>query len=301
MKTVPLAALAAALVLGLARPAPAETARLRYLAAAYGDEKGVGLALPEGVACDGKGQVLVGDTGNDRLVRFTYQDKTVTPGSEIKIPQLSAPTMVHLNSKGDIYALDGKQRRIVHLGPQGEFKEVLSLQGAPPPATIVPKSFKIDAADNLYVLDVFSARVLVLNAEGRFQRALALPADAGFVSDLAIDFTGTVLLLDSTRRRIYAAAKDATTFAPVGGDLTGSLNTAPTYITTSRGITFVVEGSGGNIVSFGRDGTFLARHLTSGWTEGSLRHPSQICINDRDEVFVADRDNSRIQVFGLTR
>jgi hypothetical protein len=38
-----------------------------------------------------------------------------------------------------------------------------------------------------------------------------------------------------------------------------------------------------------------------GWNEGSLHNPSQICINDKDEVFVADRDNSRIQVFQLLR
>jgi hypothetical protein len=302
MKTVSLAALvAAALVLGHPRLTAAETARFKYLASVYFDEKGVGLTLPEGVACDGKGQFVVGDTGNDRLLRFTYQDKTVGGGGEIKIPQLAAPTTVQLNSKGEIYALDGKQRRIVHLGPQGEFKDVLSFQGAPPPATIVPKSFKIDSADNLYVLDVFSARILVLNAEGRFQKALALPNDTGFISDLAVDFAGTILLLDSVKRRIYSAAKDASAFAPLGGDLTESLNTIPTYITTSKGITFVVEGSGGNIVSFGRDGSFLAKQLAPGWNEGLLRHPSQMCINDKDEVFIADRDNNRVQVFGLIR
>jgi hypothetical protein len=66
-------------------------------------------------------------------------------------------------------------------------------------------------------------------------------------------------------------------------------------------MTFVVGGTGGNIVIFGRDGSFLAKQLAPGWNEGLLRHPSQICITEGDEVFVADRDNSRVQVFGLTR
>ena len=301
MKTVMVAALvAAALLLGPVR-LTAQTAKLRYLAAVYADEKGAGLKLPEGVACDAKGQLLIGDTGNDRLLRFTYQDKAVSGGSEIKIPELAAPSRVQLNSKGEIFALDGKLRRVVRLGPDGTFKGTLSFDGVPPPDTIVAKSFKIDGADNIYVLDVFSGRVLVLNAEGRFQKALTVPGDAGFIADLAIDFAGNVLLVDSVRRRIYSAAKDATAFASLGGDLREALVSLPTYLAVSKGTIFVTEGSGSSIVTFGRDGSFLARQLTEGWKAGALDHPGQMCINDKDEMFIADRDNSRIQVFGLIR
>jgi hypothetical protein len=301
MKTVSLAALVAAvIVLGPLR-LTAETAKLRYLVSVYLDAKEVGLKLPEGVACDAKGQFVVGDTGNDRLLRFTYQDKAVSGGSEIRIPELSAPSRVQLTSKGEIYALDGKQRRIVRLGSDGAFKGVLTFDGVPPPATIVPRSFTIDAADNVYVLDAFSARLLVLSADGQFQKALAFPDGTGFVADLAIDFAGNVLLVDSIQRRLYSAAKDATAFAALGGDLRDSLLSMATSMVANRGTIFVVEGSGSSIVSFGRDGSFLARQLTEGWKEGALNHPGQICINDRDEVFIADRDNSRIQVFGLIR
>jgi len=301
MKTLSAAVVAAALVLGHLQLTAAENARFRHLISVYFDDQGGGLHRPEGVACDSAGQIVVGDTGNDRILRYTYEDKTVSGGSEIKIPELSAPSWVQLNSKGEIYALDRKQRRIVRLGPTGDFRGALSFDGAPPPTTIVPKSFKIDSADQIYVLDVFSARILVLNADGQYQKAMALPDDVGFISDLAIDFSGTVFLLDSINRRIYAADKDAGSFAPIGRDLAESLTTPPTYMTTSRGILFIVEGTGSSIVTLGRDGAFLARQLAMGWTEGMLNHPSQICINERDEVFLADRDNSRIQIFSLIR
>ncbi len=77
--------------------------------------------------------------------------------------------------------------------------------------------------------------------------------------------------------------------------------TLPSALASAKGLIFVVEGSGGGIAAFGQDGAFLGRHLTPGWKDGSLNHPSQLCINDRDEVFVADRDNSRVQVFSLSR
>jgi len=302
MKTVSCACLvAAALVAGYLPLTAAGTARLTHLVSVYADDKQVGLHLPEGVACGASGVVVVGDTGNDRLVRFTYRDKTLGAVSEIKIPQLTAPSRVQLTSKGEIYALDSRQRRIVHLDSNGQFKAMLAFDGVPAPATIVPKSLAIDSADNVYVLDEFSARVLVVDAQGRFQRALALPNGIGFATDLTIDFEGNLLLLDSVKRRIFTAAKDAKAFTQLDGSLAASVATMPTSITASKGILFVTEGSGSTIDAFGRDGRFLSRMLTMGWTEGLLNHPSQLCVSDKDEVFIADRDNSRVQIFKLTR
>jgi len=292
---------ASTLFLGRPQPAAAQTAKFRHLASIYADDQGAGLNLPEGVGCGVNGKVVVADTANGRLVRFTYVNKTVSGGSVIKIPELSAPFRVQLNSKGEIYALDGKDRRIVHLSPDGEFKDAVTFEGAPPPATILPKAFTIDLLDNIYVLDVSSSRVLVMNARGQFQKALPFPNDIGFGSDLAVDTAGGVLLLDSIRRRMFFADKDATAFAPLGGDLSEALATMPTYLTTSKGSTFVALGSGSSIVTFRRDGSFIARQLNHGWEEGSLNHPSQMCINDKDEAFIADRDNSRVQVFQLIR
>jgi hypothetical protein len=299
MKPLSLACIAAAaLVVGLAAT---DNGKFRYLASVYADDKGTGLNLPEGIGCGANGQLVVGDTGNDRLLRFAYRDKTVSGGTEIKIPQLSAPSRVQVNSKGEIYALDGKLRRIVHLGPEGQFKDALAFDGVPSPATIVPKDFTIDSTDNIYVLDVFSARVLVLNAQAQFQKSLPFPDDMGFGSDLAVDAAGNLFLLDGIKRKLFSAAKDASSFAPLGGDLTEFVATLPSYMMAGKGVIFVVEGNGSSIDGFARDGSFLARQLTMGWNEGSLNHPSQMCINDKDEVFIADRDNSRIQVFQLIR
>ena len=75
MKTVSCACLvAAALALGGLQLSAAGGGRLKFLSAIYSDDKGAGMSLPEGVACGASGQVVVGDTGNDRLLRFTYGD-----------------------------------------------------------------------------------------------------------------------------------------------------------------------------------------------------------------------------------
>lgn len=302
MKSIACTALAALAVLsfGQARPV-AQTAKFRFVMAIYADDKGVGFSSPEGVACGAGGRLVVGDTGNDRLVRFTYQDKAVSGGAPIQVPQAAAPARLYLNSKGEIYALNNKERRVIHLSAQGEYKDALTFDGAPAPSTIVARGLAIDSADNIYVSDVFSARVLVVNAEDKFQRAIAFPTDFGYGSEIAVDEAGNVLLLDSIKRRLYTAGKDAKVFTSVGGDLSEAITTIPAFMTFNKGTAFVVEGSGSRIVSLRRDGTFIARQLTLGREDGLLDHPAQLCINDKDEVFVADRDNSRVQVFQLIR
>lgn len=301
MRTILPAAVVAATLAWAALPiTAAEGTRFRFLAAVYGDGTNAGFHLPEGVAC-GKGEVVVADTGNDRLIRFAFRDKAVSGWTVIKLPELSSPTRVQFDSQGGLYALDARRRRIVRIGADGQFKGALSLDGVPPPATIVPKSFAVGEGDRLYVLDVFSARVLVLAGDGAFQKSLPLPPGAGFVTDVAVDPLGNVLVLDAIGRRLYSADREATAFTPLGATLADTLVTMPTSLAAARGLVLIVEGSAGSIVSVGQDGTFLSRQLTAGWQEGSLNHPAQVCVNDADEAVVADRDNSRVQVFTLGR
>jgi hypothetical protein len=279
----------------------AETAKFRHIQSVYFDDRGTGMKQPEGVACNDNATVVVGDTGNGRLLRYTFQDRSVKAGAEIKVAQLSNPIRVQMNSKGEIFALDGKQRRIVRLGPSGEFKDYLTPEGLPSPSSFVPRSFKVHGNDNIYILDIFSGRVLVVAPDGKYQRHIPFPKNFGFFSDLAVDPKGSILLIDSIKRMVFAAQKDAKEFSPLGGNLKEYLS-FPTYITTdARGTIYVVDENGAGIVILGPDGSFLGRQLTMGWNEGLLYYPSQICINDKGETFIADRGNNRVQIFNMVK
>ena len=279
----------------------AEMVRLRYLQSVYFDDKGGGLKRPEGVACDEKSVLVVGDTGNDRLVQYTFQGRNLKSGAEIKIPQLSNPIRVQINSKGEIFALDGTRRRIIRLNPDGTFKGYVEAEGVPSPSTFVPRSLKIDRNNNIYILDIFSGRVLVLNAEGKYQKQIPFPKEYGFFSDLSVDSKGMLLLVDCLKAMVFSAAKDSNSFSPLTKNLREYLN-FPTSITTdNRGTIYLVDENGSGIVVLGQDGSFLGRQLSIGWNEGLLYFPSQMCINDKGEVFIADRGNSRIQIFTLAK
>jgi hypothetical protein len=279
----------------------AETVKFRYLQSVYFDEKGGSLKQPEGVACNEKSLLVVGDTGNDRLLQYTFQEKSLKAGNEIKIPQLTNPIRVQINSKGEIFVLDGKKRRIIRLNPDGTFKGYVDAEGIPSPSTFVPRSFKIDRNNNIYILDIFTGRVLVLNSEGKYQKQIPFPKDYGFFSDLSVDLKGTLVLVDCVKAMLFSAAKDSNNFSPLTKNLREYLN-FPTSITTdNRGTIFVVDENGSGIVILGQDGSFQGRQLNMGWNEGLLYFPSQMCVNDNGEVFIADRSNSRVQIFTLMK
>lgn len=277
----------------------AETVKLRHLQSIYFDEKGGGMKQPEGVAYHEKSFLVVSDTGNGRLLRYTFQEKALKTASEIKVPQLTYPLRVQINSKAEIFVLDGKKRRILRLTPAGEFKGYVDPQGLPPSPAMVPRSFKIGTNDSIYILDIFGERVIELSPDGKYQKHVEFPKDHGFFSDLAIDSKGTLLLVDSTQARVFSAAKEAKGFSPLTKSLRDYLNFPTSLTTDARGRIYIVDENGGGIVVLGQDGSFMGRQLSMGWTEGLLYYPTQIGVSEKGEVFIADRGNNRVQVFAI--
>ena len=272
--------------------------KFRHILSIYSDDKGVGLKQPESIVCRDPSTLIVADTDNGRLLRYTIQDNAVKTGVKIiKVPQISYPIKVRINSKGDIFVFDGKKRRIIRLTPEGVFKGYLDPIGLPSPTKFVPKSFALDEKDNIYILDILNQRVLILNPGGKYQREIKFPEDYGFFSDLTIDFKGSVFLIDSVNARVFSAAKNSVKFSSLSEKLKQYMR-FPTVITTDgRGRIYLVDHNGSKIVILGQDGSFLGRLSGLGWKEGRLNHPSDICIDENGNVVIADTSNDRIQVF----
>jgi DNA-binding beta-propeller fold protein YncE len=278
----------------------AEALKFRHVRSIYSDEQSIALRQPEGVAGNDASQLIVADTGNGRLLRYTFENRELASKiQEIRAPQILYPIKLEFNSRGEIYVLDRKRLRIVHLSPQGVFKKDLDLKAPASPAQIVPRSFHIDRKDNIYVLDVLSGRVLVLDPAGQFSREIKFPQGRYFFSDLAVDFKGDVFLVDGINARVFRAAKGSTDFAPLTKSLKQFMR-FPTSITTDgRGIIYLTDRNGGKVVVLGQDGSYLGRLSGMGWKEGFLNYPSQVSINGKGEIFIADTLNNRVQIFTI--
>jgi sugar lactone lactonase YvrE len=274
--------------------------KLKPLQTIMTDEKGGELKYPEGVACDGRSLILA-DTGNGRLLRYTFQEESLKGGSEIKLPQLTYPLRVQIGGNGSIFVLDGRQHRIVRLNSDATFSGYVEPKGIPGPKEVVPRSFRVDGAGNVWILDIRGERVLQLDVMGNLQRQLELPKEQGYVSDLEVTSAGDILLIDSNSATIYVARKGESAFVRLSQSLRDYM-AYPVYLTTgSRGTIYVVDQNSGAIAAIGGDGSFVGRQLAMGTKSGLLSYPGQIAITPGGTVFIADRNNSRLQLFTLGR
>jgi sugar lactone lactonase YvrE len=283
-----------AVALSLASPVAA--AKIRHLGSIYADPAGLALKHPEGVAC-GESTLVVADTGNNRVVRYQLSAQGILPVASSQLEGV-VPLIAQLNTDGQLYLLDGRSRQVVILDEQGQLKGKLELRGVPGSKTIVPRSFRL-ANGSLYLLDIFGERVLILGQDGKFAQQIAFPEGFRFFSDLTVDDRGTLYLLDSVAGAIYQANAGAEEFSLFSSGLKEFTNFPVSITTDKNGTLYLSDQYGSGLAEIGRDGSFQGRKFGMGWEEGQLLYPSQLCTNDQGILAIADRSNSRVQVFTI--
>jgi DNA-binding beta-propeller fold protein YncE len=85
------------------------------------------------------------------------------------------------------------------------------------------------------------------------------------------------------------------------GDATGFFNRPSGVAIARNGDIFVADGHGGDsnarVVKFSKSGQFLLAWGKKGTASGEFDTPHAIAVDSKERVYVADRSNSRIQVF----
>lgn len=285
------------LFLGSLFVSSAVATKIKHRGSVYMDKTGMALNQPEGVACSDQ-YFVVADTGNSQLVRYSITDQTMVPDVTFPLEKIS-PMIAEINTKGEIYILDGKTRTIIKVGQNGQVKGRIVPKGVTGSKKYMPRSFKLDEDDNLYLLDIFAERVLVLDATDKYVRHLPFPEGSGSFSDLAINDQGSIYLLNGVSGAIYVAIPGAQAFELMSDDLKEHMNFPTNLAIDSNGVLYLSDQYGSGLALVGRDGTFQGRKFGMGWEEGQLYYPSQLCINDQETLFIADKNNSRVQVFNI--
>jgi len=272
-------------------------AKIKHQATVYIDGTGLPLKYPEGVACNGD-SFIVADTANSRAVRYKLSAQGLVSDAVFSVPD-HFPIVAQVNTRGTIYLLDGKKRQIDIVNSSGHLKGLLELKGIPGSQNVQLRTFKIDSRDNFYLLDIFSRRVLILDSEGVFQRQIDFPATVSFVSDLAVTSQGIVYLLDSVAGGIYRTDSGIDNFSLLTDQLKDVLNFPVGIALDSRGDIYLSDQYGSGLVQLSRDGSFKGRKFGMGWEDGQFYYPAQLCIDSQDNLVIADRNNSRVQVFNI--
>lgn len=276
----------------------ADAVKIKPLGGVYLDNKNVPLKHPEGVACS-KSTVMVADTGNGRLVKYNLVGDELKDGAEIRLEKVSYPLRMRSTAKGEILVLDGKTRKIARIGADGNFVDMLEPRGLPQPDEVVPRSMAVDTKDNIYLLDILGERVLVLDPAGNYLRHIPFPKGYGILSDVAVDQRGAVYVIDSQNGQVLKSGVGANSFTVLASGLQENLYFAVGIETDNLGRIYILDQNDSGLVVLGQDGTFIGRYLAQGWASGSLFYPAQMCLTENVHFIIADRNNSRLQVFKL--
>jgi len=135
---------------------------------AGGSGKGPGqFSTPRGIAVDGSGNVLVSDSNNGRIQRFSSKGDYVAvigklgPGEG----ELRDPNGIAVDSTGNIYVVDAANQRIQKFDANGSF---LAQWRGPSPGFYWPRDIATGSDNNVYVVDQGRDRIVVFTSNGEF-------------------------------------------------------------------------------------------------------------------------------------
>lgn len=198
------------------------------------------LNQPLGIDVTPGGDVLVADSGNQRLVLFPAGGK---PPQFLPIPsvpggKLADPTDVSIGPEGDVFhVVDNENHRIVTLDRNGKILWSKGIMGRNPDEFRFPFMIDLDSAGNLYVVEVINTRVQAMAPDGTHIRFIGdwgiEPGQFFRPKGVAVNDQNQVFVTDSYLGVIQAFSQDGR-FLGVVGDHTGHL----IKFNTPMGLTF---------------------------------------------------------------
>lgn len=274
-----------------------------------GAERGK-LRSPESVSVGADGRIYVADTGNNRVQVFTQEGILVSGfGGYGKDPgSFYIPARVSVDPADNVYVLDRGNERIQKFDSQARFLKEYSLLG---------NDVAVDGYGFLYVLDGGNGKVLEASADGfilgRFGSYGSGVGQMKKAEGISVAPDGTLLVLDTGNSRIHrvelanklktqplqpnletkmsvsgpsrAWPVAAELLAPFGGDLFAYVPSAGPFV--------LLDEKGKEKVRFGGSSG------KAGEATRSTLGMAAIKTAKVEGLFVADRDLSRLQRFGL--
>jgi DNA-binding beta-propeller fold protein YncE len=218
---------------------------------------------------------------------------------------LRSPIYIAINKKGDVYVSDKLNRAIYVFSSDGKFKKKFAPNNDPN-FMWMPIALAFDQDDNLYVTDISTQhQVFVFTPYGALKTKFGstgyteyknkLPGKFSFPNGIFIDRDKRVFVADSNNRRVQV-------FTPEGKFLymvnTGGLPRGICVDDKNR--LYVVDALGHDVSVFkktDKSGTALTVFGGQGVGFGQFLYPNGMALDSSGKIYVADRENHRIQVW----
>jgi pimeloyl-ACP methyl ester carboxylesterase len=237
------------------------------------------------------------DTPSQPLPDMRFLDTSVKPGEK------HSYTVITVNSVG----IESKPSQWQYTFEPHDYGKVLDNVA----------DVAVDSKNNIYALVRGDIPVLVFNAKGKYLRGWGQGLIGG-PHGIYIDSLDNVFCVDSKDHIVMKFTTDGKLLMTLGtrgvpsnsGSVKGNFKTVktgagpfnvPTKVATSKsGDIFVTDGYGNaRVHRFSADGKLIKSWGEPGTSPGQFNLPHGIAVDNNNNVYVADRENDRIQIFDV--
>ena len=256
---------------------------------------------PTGIAVDGSGNVLVADTGNGRIEKFSptgaFLSIIGTKGSGQG--QFAQPNGIAIDRVGNIYVADAGNHRVLKLKPDGTF--IAEWKG-PELGFYGPRRIAIGPDDSIYVVDQGHNRIVKFSPDGEVLASWGSKGNGdGEFNDptsVAVDpATNKIYVADPINKRIQVFDSNGKFLnkwsVPEWGQPVGFEDLA---IDSQRGRLYASSAHMDAVLIFDLNGTRIGSLTPK--PPDRLEGPSGLALSDR-KLYVLNMYGNRVSVIDL--
>jgi tripartite motif-containing protein 2/3/tripartite motif-containing protein 71 len=266
-----------------------------------------GVKEPRDVAVNQRGEIIVGESGTNRVSIFSSAGEILRSfGSKgSKQGQFDRIRGVAVDDTGNIYVADGNNHRIQKFTPDGNFITAVGRKGSGKLQFNIPKGGAIHPLNKkIYVADRNNHRIQILKPDLTFSSSFGSygcgSGQFNRPSAVAFDSTGNVYVADYHNDCIQVFTAEGEFIRKFGqrGSGSGELH-SPSRISvdSDNNVVYVTEAKNRRISVFTCEGKFLTLFGKNGNGPGEFSDPHGIAVDKDGVIYVCDTDNNRLQLF----
>lgn len=255
---------------------------------------------PRGVAVNASGQIVISESGNNRVQLCTDQGVCTAFGSFGTLSgQFDRPRGVAVNSQDRLLIADRGNDRIQNCNSAGVCT-AFGNSGSAVGQFESPRGVAVTADDQIVVTDTDNDRIQICTDSGACTTFGSFGAGLGRFNSpagVAVDSTGRLIVADRGNDRIQICSEqgNCTAFGSTGSGL-GQFDSPAGVAVDSQDRIVIVDRFNDRVQVCSDSGACTAFGST-GSGDGQFDLPWGVAVDAGDRIIVADLGNNRIQIF----
>jgi sugar lactone lactonase YvrE len=254
-----------------------------------------GLSAPAGLAVDGKGDVWVTNSGENRVIEYSASGKKLRQFGRTgsAAGQLDDPTAIAVDASGNVYVADTGNNRVEEFNTASKFVRAYSTANGT--ALDSPQGVAVDGKGDVYVSDTENNRVVEFSATGAYVQSetSGLTGPEGLTLDASGDlWVANAGQYDEGGEQVAELSTSGGVLIQIGGDTSsdlGGLSNPSDVALDAEGHVFIAEPDYSLVDEFDVTGPY-GNEFGATDLSGALA----VAVAPDGDIFVADTGNGRI-------